>query len=60
MCAPDNQQCHLLEIHNIQQECPNMKIHPVTKELFPIISKNNMAQAEGLQNKTASDMFSTC
>lgn len=48
MWVPDNQQCHLLEGHNIQQECPNMKIHPVTTELFSIISKNTMAQVEGL------------
>lgn len=31
--------------------CPNLKIHPATKELFPIISKTNMAQLEALWTK---------
>lgn len=50
--------------HRIQKECANLKIHPATKDLFSIISKNNMAQIEGLwtelQNRTAERMLSTC
>lgn len=53
---------NLIEGHKIQKECTNLKIHPATKEPFPIISKNNMALIEGLwtelQNRTAEQMFS--